>query len=101
MAILGVIFLYVYALLGFALFRTLFDPTQELYCATLWQCSVTLIRYGLIGDIDEVRFFLFLDLWLNETGMDSSSMLKYCLKIVKELHFKMQITKNNFNEVKK
>lgn len=55
-AILGVIFLYVYALIGFALFRPVFDPNggNELYCATLWQCSVTLIRYGLVG-IDEVR----------------------------------------------
>ena len=30
-------------------------PAQHLYCATLWQCTVTVIRYGLIGDIFDVR----------------------------------------------
>ena len=47
--------LYLYALIGFAAFRPSFDPSEELYCATLYQCAVTIIRYGLIGDIGEVN----------------------------------------------
>ena len=53
-AVLGTIFLYIYALIGFGFFRSVFDPQDELYCASLIQCTVTIIRYGLMGDIDEV-----------------------------------------------
>ena len=53
-AVLGVIWLYIYALVGFGFFRSVFDPQNELYCASLLQCTVTIIRYGLVGDIDEV-----------------------------------------------
>lgn len=53
-AILGFVVFYIYALVSFALLRTSFNPEDELYCATLWQCTVTVIRYGLVGDIFEV-----------------------------------------------
>lgn len=53
-AILGLIFLYLYALVGFGLFRASFDNSNDMYCKTLYQCAVTIIRYGLVGDIDEV-----------------------------------------------
>ena len=53
-AVLGVIWLYIYALVGFGFFRPVFDPQNELYCASLLQCTVTIIRYGPVGDIDEV-----------------------------------------------
>ena len=53
-AVLGVIWLYIYALVGFGFFRSVFDPKNELSCASLLQCTVTIIRYGLVGDIDEV-----------------------------------------------
>lgn len=52
--ILGIIVIYIYALVGFALFRTSFNPDNDLYCASLWQCTVTVIRYGLIGDMFQV-----------------------------------------------
>lgn len=55
MAVLGFIIFYLYALVSFALLRTSFDPESDMYCATLWQCTVTVIRYGLIGDIFDVR----------------------------------------------
>jgi len=55
-AVLGFVIFYLYALISFALLRTSFDPESELYCATLWQCTVTVIRYGLIGDLFEVCF---------------------------------------------
>jgi len=54
-AVLGCIVFYLYALVSFALLRSSFDPDEGMYCATLWQCTVTVIRYGLIGDIFEVR----------------------------------------------
>ena len=55
-AVLGFIVFYLYALVSFALLRTSFDPENNLFCASLWQCTVTVIRYGLIGDIFDVRF---------------------------------------------
>ena len=45
---------YVYALISFALLRASFDADDMMYCATLWQCTVTVIRYGLVGDIFDV-----------------------------------------------
>jgi len=53
-AILGLIVFYIYALISFALLRSSFDPDTELYCATLWQCTITVIRYGLVGDLFDV-----------------------------------------------
>ncbi|KAK2146559.1 hypothetical protein LSH36_600g01086 [Paralvinella palmiformis] len=52
-AVLGFVVFYLYALISFALLRSSFDPESDMYCATLWQCTVTIIRYGLIGDIFE------------------------------------------------
>lgn len=53
-AILGLIVIYIYALIGFAALRAFFAPGEYLYCSTLWQCTVTVIRYGLIGDMFDV-----------------------------------------------
>lgn len=53
-AVLGLIVIYIYALIGFSLLRAFFDPTNYLYCHTLWQCTITVIRYGLIGDMFDV-----------------------------------------------
>ncbi|KAK3085572.1 hypothetical protein FSP39_005468 [Pinctada imbricata] len=50
-AILGLIVIYIYSLVGFALLQEFFIPGDYLYCASLWQCTVTVIRYGLIGDM--------------------------------------------------
>ncbi|XP_062618413.1 inositol 1,4,5-trisphosphate receptor type 1-like [Saccostrea cucullata] len=55
-AILGLIVIYIYALVGFSLLRAFFSPGEFLYCSTLWQCTITVIRYGLIGDMfDSVK----------------------------------------------
>jgi len=62
-AVLGFIVFYLYALVSFAMLRSSFDPESSLYCATLWQCTVTVIRYGLIGDIFDVRAVGGLALW--------------------------------------
>ncbi|XP_071176008.1 inositol 1,4,5-trisphosphate-gated calcium channel ITPR2-like isoform X12 [Mytilus edulis] len=52
-AILGLIVIYIYALVGFSLLRMFFNPGEYLYCSTLWQCTITVMRYGLIGDMFE------------------------------------------------
>ena len=54
-AVLGFVLFYLYALISFAFLRASFDPESDMYCGSLWQCTVTVIRYGLIGDIFEVR----------------------------------------------
>ena len=53
-AVLGLVVFYLYGIIGFALMRSMFDPNDYLYCNTLWQCTITVIRYGLIGDLFEV-----------------------------------------------
>jgi len=63
-AVLGFIVFYLYALISFAMLRSSFDPENNLYCATLWQCTVTVIRYGLIGDIFDVRSSVSIKLFL-------------------------------------
>lgn len=53
-AILGLIVIYLFALVVFAFFREAFDINEEVYCDTLAKCSYTVLRYGLIGNYDEV-----------------------------------------------
>ena len=53
-AVLGLVVFYLYGIIGFALMRSMFDPADYLYCNTLWQCTITVVRYGLIGDLFEV-----------------------------------------------
>lgn len=63
-AVLGLVVFYIYALISFALLRSSFDPDEGLYCATLWQCTVTVIRYGLTAEIFDVGI-LCSSLWLH------------------------------------
>jgi len=51
--VLGVVILYIYSLIGFAFLRDVFNPNSHVFCASLTQCFVSVIRYGLIGDYDE------------------------------------------------
>ena len=52
--VLGIIIFYLYALISFAMLRSSFNPENHLYCATLWQCTITVIHYGLIAEIFDV-----------------------------------------------
>ena len=70
-AILGLIVFYIYALISFAILRSSFDPDSELYCATLWQCTITVVRYGLVGDLFDVSIVTIG--WLVEQGLTSHS----------------------------
>ena len=79
MAVLGFVVFYLYGLISFALLRSSFDPDNDLYCATLWQCTVTVIRYGLVGQIFDVRNIstlhcivyhsILMSLWLNSFSL--------------------------------
>ncbi len=51
---MGVIVIYIYALIGFAFFRPLFNTGDEMYCGTLGECSVTLLRYGGAAQLSDV-----------------------------------------------
>ena len=50
-AILGLVVLYIYSVVSFAfLHESLLSPDAEasLFCETLFQCLITMIRYGLM-----------------------------------------------------
>ena len=56
MGVLGLFVLYIFTLVAFGLLRSSLDPEDEqpLYCITLGQCLVTIIRFGLLGELFEV-----------------------------------------------
>lgn len=56
-AILGLCFLFIYAVISFAFLHTDFVVTDNaaLYCDTLSQCMYSVLRYGLIDNIGLVR----------------------------------------------
>ena len=53
-AALGVVVLYIYAVLSFAFIHESFLASDRddlnLFCSTLYECFATTIRYGLISD---------------------------------------------------
>ena len=59
-AILGIIVLFIYAVISFVFFHNDFYEEEgdgtELYCTTLAECMYSMIRYGLIDNIGLVRF---------------------------------------------
>ena len=82
-AVLGLVIFYLYALLAFALFRDVFNPRTQMFCGSLWQCTVTIIRYGLVGDYDEVskrRFSLIKAHWkrIDSTYFISKASKAFC-----------------------
>ena len=58
MGVLGIIVFYIFSLLAFAAFRANFEPNAlpPLWCNTLYECTVSMIRYGLIGELFEVGY---------------------------------------------
>ena len=57
---MGVIVIYIYALIGFAFFRASFDTDESRFCSTLAECFVTVLRYGAVGELTEVvSIFVF------------------------------------------
>ncbi len=56
--IMGLIIIYLYGLIGFAFMRSMFKKEEQMFCSSLLECTVTVFRYGIIGDIDGVRYQL-------------------------------------------
>ena len=56
--VLGIAVVYIFALGAFAFLRSTIDPTPDgdvhLFCQTLGQCLLTMIRFGFIGELFEV-----------------------------------------------
>ena len=53
-AVLGVIVLYIYAVISFAFLQNHFTQTNTqtpLFCANLGQCMFTVLRYGLTENL--------------------------------------------------
>ena len=56
-SVLGTVVMYQFALAAFAFLRYAMDVQREdasLFCGTLFQCTATVLRYGLVGEIFEV-----------------------------------------------
>jgi len=47
-ACLLLIIIFIYAVISFALFRDSFDRANNIFCATLEECFVSVLRFGLI-----------------------------------------------------
>ena len=54
--VLGFFIIFIYAVISFAFFHGYFDARDDLFCETLAQCFVTLIREGLLGTLGSVSF---------------------------------------------
>jgi len=56
--ILGMIFLYIYALVAFGFFRDLHDPNSGMQCSHMYECFINLVHKGMILSTLEVRQLL-------------------------------------------
>ena len=61
-SLLGTVVLFIYAVLSFAFLYDRFYQTDDdsLYCDTLLQCFVTVVRYGLLDNLGQVRVSIML-----------------------------------------
>ena len=61
-AALGVVVLYIYAVVSFAFLHEAFEAPDNddatLFCSTLYECFASTIRYGLIDNLGLVRSYL-------------------------------------------
>ena len=59
MAILGVIVLFIYAVVSFAFLHESFQAKNnnegDLFCSTLYECFASTIRFGLLDNLGKVR----------------------------------------------
>ena len=54
-AIFGVVIFYIYAVISFAFFREFFNSRNGIFCETLFQCYMTVLRVGLLSSYGNVR----------------------------------------------
>jgi len=52
--IYGLILIYIFTLVAFAIHRDIFDPKTGHFCDTFYQCMVTSLRKGLIDGLYDV-----------------------------------------------
>ena len=52
--VFGMVILYIYALIAFALYRDIFDAATGHYCSTFYECMVTALHRGLIDGMYNV-----------------------------------------------
>lgn len=54
-ALLGIFIMYMFALVAFAFLRSQMSPNSDinLFCANLAQCTLSIIRFGFIGELTE------------------------------------------------
>lgn len=52
--ILGLIFLYIYALVAFAFFRDMHDAEAGMHCTSMYECFINLVHKGMILSTLEV-----------------------------------------------
>ena len=48
----------IYAVFSFAFMTNFFNPDDNLYCNTLWECYVTVIREGLLDTFGAVSILI-------------------------------------------
>ena len=56
--ILGLVVIYIYAVISFALIPNYFSDTNDEFCRTIFQCFVTITRLGLLDTIGSVRLHI-------------------------------------------
>ncbi len=54
------IIIFIYAVISFALFQDNFDRTNNLYCQTLEECFVSVLRFGLVDHFLVRRLKIFM-----------------------------------------
>ena len=52
--ILGLVVIYIYAVISFALLPNYFIPTNDQFCDTMFQCFITITRLGLLDTLGTV-----------------------------------------------
>ena len=54
--LLALAVLLIYAVISFAILHNFYDPNENLFCDTLWQCFVSVTREGLLDTLGAVSY---------------------------------------------
>lgn len=55
--VLGLVVIYIYAVISFALIPNYFSRERDEFCETIFQCFVTITRLGLLDTLGTVRHY--------------------------------------------
>ena len=56
--VLGLVVMYIYAVISFALIQNYFNTENDLFCETAFQCFITVTRLGLLDTLGNVSYTL-------------------------------------------